>query len=129
MGTYQHRFVMKRCQLFMIDGAESQLLETRNLLAVMDDIAQAIERFTVTELFLCLSDGTHHSRTKATKFIDCNPHSLTLCIDAVHSPLQKQFILLGDGQIAIVKQQGIIGLAKRGNFTMRIDIVSFLDIL
>ena len=39
MCTYQHRLVMKRCQLLMIDGAESQLLKTRNLLTVMDDVA------------------------------------------------------------------------------------------
>ena len=74
--TEQHARVRRKAtEVIVVDGLQTELFETRHLLAVMHYVPQAIKRAFGQLAFRCL-DGTCHSKAKTTIGVDSNRHNL-----------------------------------------------------
>ena len=65
MGTEQHLGVMELFQLLVVDGDEAVAVESFHLHAIVDDVAETVERLTRCQLFFRFADGSGHAEAKA----------------------------------------------------------------
>ena len=72
MSTNKDRMVAKRGKLLMRDNDKTLVGESLNFRIVVDDIAQAIERRSLTKLLFCRSNGFDDAKTKASIMVDNN---------------------------------------------------------
>jgi len=75
MGTEQDLGIVDVAHLVVIDGDEPHLLQAVALLAIVHDVAQAIEPFLLRKFLLSLADGTRHTETKARTLVDFYFHA------------------------------------------------------
>jgi hypothetical protein len=78
MSTEKHFHVMEFQHILMIDGDESQSLQTFTLHTVVDDITETIEGAALLKFFLCLADGGGHTEAEATTVVDFYFHIFLL---------------------------------------------------
>ena len=65
MGTEQHLDVMELFQLLMVDGDEAVVVESFHLHAIVNDVAEAVERLACCQFFFRFADGSGHAEAKA----------------------------------------------------------------
>ena len=74
VGTQQHLGMLQPIERGMVDGHQPHALEPVTFPAVVNNVAQTIERRTARQFLLCLSYGTGHSKTEARTLINLYSH-------------------------------------------------------
>ena len=74
MGSQEHLGIVEPVEFIVTYGVQPHLLQTTAFLAVMDDVAQAIEGFAPMQFFLGLVDGPGHTVAEAAAFVDFDGH-------------------------------------------------------
>ena len=65
MRTKQHIHIVEFLQLLMGDGLQPLLLEAFHLVAIVHNVAQAVEVACVCQLLLCHIDGARHAKAES----------------------------------------------------------------
>ena len=74
MGAEEHCGVAQPAVFFVVDGVQSQSVEAVTLLAVMYDVAQAVESGAFVQFFLCLADGGGVAKAKPGVVVNIYSH-------------------------------------------------------
>ena len=72
VSTQEHMGVAQLGKLLMVDGGQPLLAQAFHLATVVHDIAEAVQRASLLQLLLCLSDGACHAEAKAGTCVDLN---------------------------------------------------------
>ena len=75
MSTEQHLGIMNVAKLLMINRNKPKLLKPVAFLAIMDDVAKALQLLFFGKLLFRLADGTCHAKAKARALVDFYLHS------------------------------------------------------
>ena len=70
MGTEQHLGIMEFAHVIVVDDDKAHLTEALALHTIMNDIAQAVELGTFSQLFLGFLYGGGHSEAESTAVVD-----------------------------------------------------------
>ena len=110
MGTEQHPGSAQGLELIMVYGLKTKFLQAVTLYAVMYNISQTIELIAFTQLLLSLAYCREYTETESGFKVNLNLHdSIGCCFKVLfHQPL----VLLLNSHVAVVKHDGVIGLAQ-----------------
>ena len=75
MSTEQNFGIVDVLQLLVVDCHQAHLPEAVALLAVMHNVAQAIEPFLLCQLLLRLADGPRHAKAEARTLVNFYLHA------------------------------------------------------
>ena len=75
MSTEQHLGIMNVAKLLMINCNKPKLLKPVAFLAIMDDIAKAIQLLLFGKFLFRLANGACHTKAKARALVDFYLHS------------------------------------------------------
>ena len=65
MGTEQHLGVVELFQLLVVDGDEAVVVKPFHLHAVVNDVAETVERLARSQFFFRFADGCSHAEAEA----------------------------------------------------------------
>lgn len=65
MCTQEHLGVMQLFELLMVDGNEPLLMQAFHFHAIVNDVAETVERLARCQLFFCFANGCGHAEAKA----------------------------------------------------------------
>ena len=74
MGTNEQAATTQTLHIGVGYGLQSELLEALHLDAVMHDVAQRVDRTTLSQSLFGSRDGTHHTETKTRIIVDDDFH-------------------------------------------------------
>lgn len=93
----------------MTDGDEPHPLQTVAFHTVVDDVAQTIQRLRIiSQHFFSFANGACHTKAKPTARVNLNLQFLIL--NGVLIGTNKPLLLFGDGEVAVVEDNGIVSL-------------------
>ena len=154
VGAQQYLGIVQAVELVVVDGDESHGLQTLHFAAVVHNVAQAVQRAAFGQFLFGFADGVDHSEAEARSFVYFYfSHVIKRCfmgwktllsrLESNALPVGKEggsfaghaFELLGqpgflllDGQVAVVQQQGVVGLAQGAHVAVLVDVVALLHV-
>lgn len=138
VGSQQYFHVVQLFELLVVYGDEPFGFEPFHLVAVVYDVAEAVESSGAVEFFFGFADSRDYTEAEPecssismraiTCLLSTFAGGLSKFFDGFFVPGHEPCVLLGDCHVGIVELYGIVGFAQRAFFTGLVDVVAFVDV-
>ena len=91
VGSQQYTHVVKMTELLVIDGDKSHPAQAFTFLAVVDNVAQRIERHTAAQFLLGLADGGRNAKAESTALVNLDYHVYSSLHTRKYCPISHSF--------------------------------------
>lgn len=112
----------------MIYGLEPEILKPFALYAVVHYVSKTEQPAAMAQFILGLAYCGEHAETETGVVVYLYSHNVSVG-SSLEVLVHKPFVLLVKRHVAVVKDYGIIGLAQRRNCTVRVNVITFTNIL